>query len=156
MKRSSGILVYKKENNKIKVFLCHPGGPYWENTHLHSWGIPKGELDENETLKEAAIREFKEETNLDVTGEITFLYTKKVSNNKLVTIFIKEEDLDLSKCKSNTFELEWPKNSNKINKYPENDKFKWIDMEEAYNLIFPQQQIFLDKLKVRLYYENKK
>ncbi len=156
MKRSAGILIYKKENNKIKVFLAHPGGPYWENTHLHSWGIPKGELDKDETLKEAAIREFKEETNLDAKGDLKFLYTKKVSNNKLVTIFYKEEDLDLSKCKSNTFELEWPKDSKQINTYPENDKFEWIDMEEAYNLIFPQQQIFLDKLKARLYYENKK
>ena len=156
MKRSSGILVYKKENKNIKVFLCHPGGPYWENTHLHSWGIPKGELDENETLKETAIREFKEETNLEVDSDIKFLYTKKVSNNKLVTIFIKEKDLDLSKCKSNTFELEWPKDSKTINTYPENDKFEWIDIDEAYDLIFPQQQIFLNKLKELLKNEYQK
>ena len=156
MKRSAGILIYKKENNKIKVFLAHPGGPYWENTNLHSWGIPKGELDKNESTKDTAIREFKEETNLEVDNDIIFLYTKKVSNNKLVTIFIKEKDLDLSNCKSNTFELEWPKGTNKINIYPENDKFEWIELEEAYNLIFPKQQIFLDKLKEKLKYECQK
>ena len=150
MKKSAGILYFKREEETIKVLLCHPGGPYWEGTHLHSWGIPKGELDKKEKVKEAAIREFKEETNLKVEGEITFLYTKKVSNNKLVTIFYKEQDLDLSNCKSNTFSLEWPKGSNIINEYPENDKFEWIEIEEAYNLIFKQQKVFLDKLKERI------
>jgi len=150
MKKSAGILVYKKENNTIKVLLCHPGGPYWEGTNFHSWGIPKGELDNNEKVKEAALREFKEETNLDIKGEIAFLYTKKVSNNKLVTIFFKEQDLDLSNCKSNTFTLEWPKESKKINEYPESDKFEWIDIDKAYEMIFLQQTIFLDKLKESL------
>ncbi len=150
MKKSAGILFFKREEETIKVLLCHPGGPYWEGTHLHSWGIPKGELDKKEKVKEAAIREFKEETNLKVEGEITFLYTKKVSNNKLVTIFYKEQDLGLSNCKSNTFSLEWPKGSSIINEYPENDKFEWIEIEEAYNLIFKQQKVFLDKLKERI------
>lgn len=150
MKKSAGILFFKREEETIKVLLCHPGGPYWENTHLHSWGIPKGELDKDEHVKEAAIREFKEETNLDINGDIEFLYSKKVSNNKLVTIFYKEQDLDLSNCQSNTFSLEWPKGSNKMNEYPENDKFEWIDIEEAYDLIFVQQTIFLDKLKERI------
>ena len=150
MKKSAGILIYKYEQDKIKVLLCHPGGPYWEGTHLHSWGIPKGELDEKEKVKDAAIREVKEETNLEIDGDIGFLYSKKVSNQKLVTIFIKEKDFDLSNCKSNTFELEWPKNSKQINTYPENDKFEWIELEKAYELIFPKQQIFLDKLKARL------
>lgn len=147
MKKSAGILYYKKDKEKIKVFLCHPGGPYWENTHLHSWGIPKGELDKKEKIKAAALREFEEETNIKPDNDIEFLYTKKVSNNKLVTIFYKEKNLDLSNCKSNTFSLEWPKNSKIINDYPENDKFEWIDIEDAYNLIFKQQIIFLDKLK---------
>lgn len=150
MKKSAGILFFKRENESIKVLLCHPGGPYWENTHLHSWGIPKGELDKNEKVKEAAIREFKEETNLEIIKELNFLYTKKVSNNKLVTIFYIEDDLDLSNCKSNTFLLEWPKGSKIINEYPENDKFEWINIEEAYDLIFVQQTIFLDKLKEKI------
>ena len=151
MKRSAGILLYKKENDNIKVLLCHPGGPYWQNTHLHSWGIPKGELDKNEKVLAAALREFKEETNLEIKNiKLEYLYSKKVSNNKLVIIFTKEQDIDLSNCKSNTFLLEWPKGSNKINEFPENDKFEWLDLEEAYNLIFKQQIIFLDKLKEKI------
>ncbi len=150
MKRSAGILVYKKENENIKVFLCHPGGPYWENTNLHSWGIPKGELDKGEKQVDAAKREFNEETNLMINEDLNYLYSKKISNNKLVTIFYIEKDLNLKDCRSNTFSLEWPKRSNIINEYPENDKFEWIDIEEAYNLIFKQQIIFLDKLKDKI------
>lgn len=150
MKKSAGILVYKKEHDQIKVLLCHPGGPYWGNTHLHSWGIPKGELDKKEKVKTAALREFKEETNLTLTSDIKFLYSKKVSNNKLVTIFYQEKDFDLSQCRSNTFTLEWPKGSQKINEYPENDKFAWISLDDAYDLLFKQQTIFLDKLKEKI------
>ena len=36
-----------------------------EQTAGH-WGLPKGHVEENETEKETAIREVKEETNLDV------------------------------------------------------------------------------------------
>lgn len=151
MKRSAGILVYKKENNKIKVLLCHPGGPYWEDTHFHSWGIPKGEVDDGEKIIDTAIREFNEETNLSIDKDkIEFLASKKVSNNKLITIFYKESDFDLCKCKSNTFSLEWPKGSGVINEYPENDKFEWIDIEEAKELVFVQQVSILNKLEDKL------
>lgn len=151
MKKSAGILMYKRENDKIKVLLCHPGGPYWEGTNLHSWGIPKGELDGDERVIDAAIREFKEETNLKVTkDDINFLASKKVSNNKLVIIFMKEQDYDLANCHSNTFPLEWPKNSGIVKDYPENDKYEWIDLEEAKELIFDRQQSFLDKLAEKL------
>ena len=30
MKRSSGILLWKKENNQYYVLLTHFGGPYWD------------------------------------------------------------------------------------------------------------------------------
>ncbi|MCI6107535.1 MAG: hypothetical protein SOU84_06635 [Candidatus Faecimonas sp.] len=31
MKKSAGILLYKKEKEQIMVLLAHFGGPYWEN-----------------------------------------------------------------------------------------------------------------------------
>ncbi len=147
MKRSAGILVYKKEDNKIKVFLSHMGGPYWENKKLHCWSIPKGEQDKNEDILETAKREFQEETGLEVTEELTFLGSTKVSNNKLVTIFYTSQDLDESKTKSNYFELEWPPHSGNINKYPEMDKSEWIELEEAKDLILENQLFFIDKLE---------
>ena len=44
-KISSGLLMYKIEKNILKVFLIHPGGPYWKNKEEGSWSIPKGEVD---------------------------------------------------------------------------------------------------------------
>ena len=151
MRRSAGILVYKKEKDDIKVLLCHPGGPYWENTHLHSWGIPKGELNADEKVIDAAVREFKEETNLDIVkDDLKFLSSKKVSNNKLIIIFCVEKNFDLSHCKSNTFSLEWPIGSGIINDYPENDKYDWFDIEEAKDLVFDQQVSIIRKLQRNL------
>ncbi len=151
MKKSAGILVYKRENGKIKVLLCHPGGPYWENTELHSWGIPKGEREVDEKIIETAVREFKEETNLGIEkSRLEFLYAKKLSNQKLAVIFTVEKDLDLRDCKSNTFSLEWPKDSGIVKEYPENDKYAWFDIDEAKDYIFPKQVVFLNMLKIRV------
>ena len=33
------------------------------------WGIPKGSLEKNETFKAAAVREFKEETNIEISEQ---------------------------------------------------------------------------------------
>jgi predicted NUDIX family NTP pyrophosphohydrolase len=44
MKKSAGILIYRKKNGKIQIFLVHPGGPFWKNKDLNSWSIPKGEI----------------------------------------------------------------------------------------------------------------
>lgn len=98
MKKSAGILVYRKKNNKIEILLVHPGGPYWQNRDLNTWSIPKGEITEKDGLtpittqiytdktnynqrksassqnestliKETAIREFEEETGLKLHKE---------------------------------------------------------------------------------------
>jgi predicted NUDIX family NTP pyrophosphohydrolase len=42
MKKSAGILIYRKKNGKIQIFLVHPG--FWKNKDLNSWSIPKGEI----------------------------------------------------------------------------------------------------------------
>jgi len=57
MKISAGILfIYNK-----KLLLCHPTNASWHGT----FGIPKGLVEQDETLFEAAVREVKEEIGLD-------------------------------------------------------------------------------------------
>ena len=41
MKRSAGILVYKKNKDTNYVFLAHMGGPYWQGIDIGAWSIPK-------------------------------------------------------------------------------------------------------------------
>jgi hypothetical protein len=47
---------------------------------------------------------------------------------------------------SNTFTLEWPKNSGKIQEYPEIDKAGWFDIELAKKKTRKGQIGFIDKL----------
>lgn len=57
---SCGSCVHRMHNNKIQLLLIRP---FKESDR---WGIPKGHVDDGETLEETALRETKEETGLDV------------------------------------------------------------------------------------------
>ena len=62
--KSCGAIVYKNENNELKFLLVHQS-----NGH---YSFPKGHVEENETETETALREIKEETNLDVEIDSNF------------------------------------------------------------------------------------
>jgi len=68
MKReqSAGIVVYHHDidENKFYYLLLHYIGGHWD--------LPKGKLEEGETLEQAAIREVMEETGLTVEPIINF------------------------------------------------------------------------------------
>lgn len=155
MKRSAGILVYKIEENDIKILLCHFGGPYWENTDIGGWSLSKGEVAGNEKALATAKREFNEETNLTVSTPINYLGTKKISKKKLAIMFYTESDFDISNCKSNTFTLEHPKGSGQIQEFPEMDKYEWMNMELAKTKIIKNQLYFLNKLEEQVAGVNK-
>ena len=146
MKRSAGILVYKIEDGFIKVLMCHCGGPYYQNKLDTGWSLSKGEYDRKESALAAAKRELKEETNLSVESSIKYLASKRISKSKIVTMFYTNCDFDLKNCKSNYFEKEYPKNSGIIKKFPEMDKYEWMEISEAKKVIFPSQIFFLNKL----------
>ena len=154
MKRSSGIIAYKIENDILKVLLCHFGGPYKRNLDIGGWTLSKGEKEENEKIIETAIREFKEETNLDVKTEINYLKTKKVSRRKLLIMFYTNSDFDITNCKSNTFEIEYPKGSNKRETFSEMDKYEWMDINTAKKKIIKNQLFFLERLEKELKYKG--
>lgn len=63
---SAGIIAYHfdKDTKQFKFLVAHPGGPYFKN--IKKYGFPKGHQEKNESLKETAIREFKEETGLEI------------------------------------------------------------------------------------------
>ena len=69
MKTSAGILLYRKTDNYIEVFLIHLGGPFWKGKEKGAWSIPKGEFAEGEDSLAAAKREFKEETGQTIDGD---------------------------------------------------------------------------------------
>ncbi len=47
-KESAGLLLYALKNQKWKVLLAHPGGPFWTKKDEGAWSIPKGEIENGE------------------------------------------------------------------------------------------------------------
>jgi predicted NUDIX family NTP pyrophosphohydrolase len=111
---SAGIILFRFKNEKLEVMLVHPGGPFWAKKDDGAWSIPKGLFEENENPLDAAKREFKEETGYEVGGEFIELGELKQPSRKIVHAWALEKDIDETKIVSNTFTLEWPKNSGNI------------------------------------------
>lgn len=76
----------------------------------------------------------------------------KQPSNKIIHAWALEKDLDTSKIKSNTFTLEWPKNSGTVKEYPEIDKGEWFNIGCARKKILKGQAKFLDILIERINY----
>lgn len=143
-KSSAGLLMYRKNNNKLEVFLVHPGGPYFKNKDEGVWTIPKGEIESEESIFEAAKREFQEETGIRPTGNFIPLDTVKQKGGKIIHAWAFEGDM--STFKSNYFEMEWPPRSGRKQKFPEVDKALFFTIAEATRKINPAQIVFLERL----------
>ncbi len=149
-KSSAGILVYRHRGSKVEVLLVHPGGPFWAKKDIHSWSIPKGEFEESENSFTAASREFEEEIGqLPPKNEPQDLGSIK-SGSKTVYIWAIEGDLDADHPKSNTFEMEWPPKSGKMQEFPEVDKAGWFDLNTAMAKLHKGQGDFIIRLSEKL------
>jgi predicted NUDIX family NTP pyrophosphohydrolase len=130
-KQSAGLLVYRKHDRGIEVFLVHPGGPFWNNKDAGAWSIPKGEFAPGEDPLEVAQREFQEETGHTIDGTFTPLEPIKQRSGKTVFAWAIEADIDASQLKSNTFLMEWPAGSGQMQEFPEVDRAEWFTPEAA-------------------------
>jgi predicted NUDIX family NTP pyrophosphohydrolase len=144
-KRSAGLMMYRRSQMCLEVFLVHPGGPFWAKKDKGAWTIPKGEYEEESPLT-AARREFEEETGFSATGEFFELGTIKQKGGKLVIAWAFEGDCDPTRLTSNTCEIEWPPRSGRRLEIPEIDRGQWFNIEEAREYIREEQQPFLDTL----------
>jgi predicted NUDIX family NTP pyrophosphohydrolase len=149
-KLSAGLLLFREVNAQVEVFLVHPGGPFWARKDEGAWSIPKGEYSANEDPMEAAKREFKEETGVEAAGDFLALGESKQPGGKLVTAWAVESDLDPGAIQSNTFSLEWPPKSGKVQEFPEVDRAGWFPLPEARTKILKGQVPFLDRLIEKL------
>ena len=130
-KHSAGILLYRKINNKLQIFLVHPGGPFFKNKDAGVWSIPKGEFLEDEDALAAAKREFQEETGLAVDGDFMPLKPVTLKSGKIVHAWALEGDINHETIFSNLFEMEWPPKSGKKQSFPEIDRAGWFEAAEA-------------------------
>jgi predicted NUDIX family NTP pyrophosphohydrolase len=149
-KRSAGLLMYRRRNRDLEVFLVHPGGPFWARKDLGAWSIPKGEYVEGEPPLEAAKREFQEETGFAALGSFLELGAVTQAGGKVVSVWAFEGDCDPGNLVSNRFELEWPPRSGRLIEAPEVDRGGWFSISAARERILKSQAPILDMLSQRL------
>src|ERR1700691_4004229 len=82
-KQSAGLLLYRRKNQTLEVFLVHPGGPFWAKKDQGACSIPKGEYSAPEEPLAAARREFQEETGFAIEGDFVGLGTIRQAGGKL-------------------------------------------------------------------------
>jgi predicted NUDIX family NTP pyrophosphohydrolase len=146
MKRSAGLLMYRRRNARLEVFLVHPGGPFWAKKDQGAWSVCKGEYAEGEAPLQAAIREFNEETGFTAQGEFLELGTVQQSGGKMVSAWAFEGDCDPGDLVSNRCQVEWPPRSGRMIEIPEVDRGGWFSISEASERILKSQAPFLDRL----------
>ncbi len=127
MRESAGTLLYRHHGDNLEVLLIHPSGNY---NRKSPWSIPKGEPDAEEPLEATARRETLEETGV-TAGELVplgdIIYQK---SRKRVYAFAGLAPADANpRCAS------W-----------EVDRAEFLPIDQAHDLIHPDQRIFLDRL----------
>jgi predicted NUDIX family NTP pyrophosphohydrolase len=152
MKRSrtsAGLLMFRRKRDELEVLLVHPGGPYFRNKDDGAWTIPKGEAGEGEDLRERARTEFEEELGIaPAEAEWIDLGSVKQKAGKTVHAWAFAGDLEPNfKPASNTFDMEWPPRSGRMQQFPEVDEAKFFPLELARSKINQAQTVFLDRLR---------
>lgn len=146
-KISAGLLLCRRRPRGLEVLLVHPGGPFWKARDLGAWSVPKGEIGPDEEPLAAALREFREETGFEVSGPAVALGCLRQPGGKTVHAWAMDGDADPRKLRGNTFSMEWPRGSGRMQTFPEVDRAEWFDLAEARRRILPGQEPFLDALE---------
>lgn len=149
---SAGILLFRHAlGGETQVLLVHPGGPYWRTKDAGAWMIPKGGVAANESVAEAAVREFEEELGVPLTGSPSPLCRIRQSGGKIVEVFAAEGEFDPAGLASMEFEMEWPPRSGTIQRFPECDEARWMSLKEARRMMLPSQLPVLNALEHKLH-----
>ncbi|WP_405804920.1 NUDIX domain-containing protein [Streptomyces sp. NBC_00210] len=148
VKRSAGLLLFRRRSTDTEVLIGHMGGPFWEARDAAAWSVPKGEYTPEEEPMAAARREFEEELGLaPPEGEWAPLGEARQPGGKIVTVWALEGDLDTDLVVPGTFTMEWPMRSGRMQEFPEIDRAEWTGMDEARQKLVPGQRVFLDRLE---------
>lgn len=124
---SSGGIVYRKLDNKIEIILLH-------RNNTDTYHLPKGTVEDGETLEQTAVREVIEETGYRIKLEsyLGFLNSeferddttiKKVTNYFLFTVINGEQD-DFIK---------------------EHDEVLWVEIGEAKKMVLKNRLDWMEK-----------
>ncbi len=153
---SAGLLLFRRPEQRLEVFLVHPGGPFFARRDEGVWSVPKGEIEPGEQPRQVARREFGEETGRPLAsceagsrwlelGEIV------QRGGKRVVVWAVEGDWPEGLAvRSNTVPIEWPPRSGRRIEIPEVDQGRFFTVAAARRKINPAQEPFLDRLLAAL------
>jgi len=143
-------MLHRMTASGLEVFLGHMGGPFWARKQEHAWSIPKGEAEPGERDLDVALREFAEEVG-SPAPQIDYLElgTFRYSSGKTLTVFAGDAanfEIEIDDVRSNTFELEWPPRSGRMQLFPEFDTASWVSVARARSLLVAGQVLAVDAL----------
>jgi predicted NUDIX family NTP pyrophosphohydrolase len=151
VRTSAGILLWRRAEVGLEVLIGHMGGPFWAKKDAGGWSIPKGEYEPGEDPFAVACREFEEELGTAVPADdFLSLGDLRTTSSKVLIVWAAEGDLDASAAVSNTFELEWPPRSGRVQEFPEIDRAAWFGLDDARVKLVKGQVGFLDRLAQQL------
>jgi predicted NUDIX family NTP pyrophosphohydrolase len=151
IRRSAGLLLFRRTAAGAEVLLGHMGGPFWARKDAGAWSVPKGEYGDDEQPWDAARREFREELGLPAPEGTPLPLGEVVqSGGKHVTVWAVEADLDPADMVPGTFTMEWPPRSGRTAEFPELDRVAWFTLDAAREALVKAQATFLDRLAQRL------
>ena len=144
--QSAGILLYRQAELGPEVLLVHPGGPFWAKKDDGVWSIPKGLFEPGEESLTAARREFAEETGHAPSGDFVALGSFRQASGKTIVAYAVAGDFDLSGFRSNSFEMEWPQRSGRLQSFPEADRAGWFTLAQALHKLNKGQVAIIEAL----------
>ena len=140
------VLVRTAAGGVIEFLLVHPGGPFWAKKDSGAWSIPKGEYVDADDPEECARREFREELGVECpVQELIALGEIVQSGGKHVLAWCGVGSIDTAAIESNTFEMEWPPKSGRLQRFPEVDRAGYFDLATAEDKIVPGQRPLLER-----------
>lgn len=140
MNTSCGIIPFRKNGNgEMEFFLGHPGGNHPRQENL--WMFLKGAVEDGEDWADTALREFGEESGMDMGGieknELIPLGSVQQNPHKVAVAFgLNRGDIDEKNCFSNNTE----------EGFPEIDRYRWMTYEEVCKFTHPAHISFFDRL----------
>jgi predicted NUDIX family NTP pyrophosphohydrolase len=139
--------MYRFREGLLQIFLAHPGGPLFQSKDEGHWTIPKGEPPGGEDLFDAAVREFEEETGIKPHGPFIELGAIRQKGGKIVHGWAFEGDCDPAQpIHSNTFEMQWPPGSGRIQCFPEIDRALFFSLPEGKKKLKEAQWALVERL----------
>ena len=115
-----------------KILISHPTRTRWNN-----WSIPKGLMEKGEDVYDVCVRELYEETGIDI-NKINILSSHRLPTRKYqkqeksLDSFLVITDTDFTNHK-------YTSNLAEGKDFGENDKWKWVTLEEAVPIIHQSQ-----------------